>query len=411
MALQLFFLLLPAFSFAQAPSRALGLPEAYSLALARSEELAQKAESAAEAWARVDELWSAVKPQITLNGTYFYQDDSKLASNRRDKPQAGISAAQTVFTGLRDILAVRVGQAQGRSSDLDLQRAKDALYLDVAAAYLDLFDLQSELAIRRNLVGITLDRIKELKDRQKIGRTRKSEVMAAEAQLAGYEADLTMAQRRELDSQEKLRFLTGLAEALAPQPLTLAPAGPLEGFLDAARRRADVEARRRDSEAAGLSVDIARRARWPVVSFGGNYWLKRLAPLDDVDWDVSLTGSLPLYEGGRISAQTRQAEQRRRKAEQALSLALRKAELEVRTAFDDLGAGQAAVAALEKAVAAAEANARSQAEDYRLGVVTNLDVLGALNSFQQARLRLEQARDDVLLSRIRLDVAAGEAKR
>lgn len=400
----------------QAAGRPISLEEAYALALKRSEELAQRAGSVAEAWARVDEMWSAVKPAFTLRGTEFAQDTSAsggVVSNspRRDKPEAKVMLHQPLFSGLRDFLAVRVARAGGRSAELDLRRAEDLLYSDVAVAFLDQLGMDKEIAVRRSIVAITADRVRELKERERIGRTRHSEVLAAESQLAQNEADLKQALRRERDVQLKLRFLTGLEDELAPLEVPLKDALGLEDYLARARTRADVEARRLDAGAARENTTIAGRARWPLISFDGNYYLKRIGTLSDARWDLLVTGDLPLYQGGKIGAQVRQAEARARRADEVLGLALRKAELETRTAHEELVTDLAAVAALEKASELAEANAKAQAEDYRLGVVTNLDVLGALNALQQVRLRLDGARLDTRLARIQLDVASGGVPR
>jgi outer membrane protein len=391
--------------------RALTLDEAFDRALAQSEALAQQAEAAAEAWVRVDELWSAVRRSLSLVGSQLYQDQSHGAGSRTSRPDLHAAAHQPLFTGLREFLALRVAKSQGRSAELDLARAKDLLFSDVSAAYLDLFGLHRELGIRKALVEITLDRIRELKEREKIGRTRRSEVLAAQSQLAQLFAEFEQAERRELDAQETLRFLTGLPDRLVPAEAPLAPPAPLERYLESCRTRPDVEARRGDAAAAQVSVEIARRARWPAAALDGNYYFRRVGPVEDVRWDLLFSASLPLYQGGRTAAQVAQGAARRRRAEAALAQVLRKAETEVRIAYSDVQSGLSAVTAFERAVALAEANAKSQADDYRLALVTNLDVLGALNNLQQTRLRLDQARVDLVLSRIRLDAAAGALRR
>ncbi|MBI5211272.1 MAG: TolC family protein [Elusimicrobia bacterium] len=396
----------PAVEFSSA-GRAVGLQEAFELGLGRSSELAQRSQSVAEAWARVKELWAAVQPTLSFKTSEFVQD----SESSRDKPEVKVSLRQPLFTGLREFLAVRVGKARGAVAELELRRAKDLLFQDVAAAYLGLLGYHRQLAIRQALVAIISDRIRELKERERIGRTRRSEVLAAESQRAQLVADFEQAKRDELDAQESLRFLTGLSERLAPSGLPEAPEPDLEGALGRGRDRADVEARRRDLQAARESTEIVRRGRWPIASLDGSYYFKRAETQKDIRWDLTVSAELPLYQGLRTAAQVQQAVAREKTAEEALSLALRKAETEVRKAHADLRGGLATVAALERAVSLAEDNAQAQAEDYRLGLVTNLDVLGALNTLQQARLRLTAAAVDVALARVRLDVAAGDVRR
>ncbi len=55
----------------------------------------------------------------------------------------------------------------------------------------------------------------------------------------------------------------------------------------------------------------------------------------------------------------------------------------------------------------AKANAKAQAEDYRHGLVTNIDVLTSLTAVQATELRLDQARLQAFDDGVRLEVAAG----
>lgn len=398
---------------AQDPSsRALTLDEAYAAALKRSEEVAQRGETYAQVMAQVSQLWASVQPRIDAVGTQMWQDDGGGSGSfpiPTTQQTAAINARQPLFSGFREFLAVKAAKARGRSADLALTRAKQLLYQDVAAAYLDLLESRGEIATREAQVRLTEGRVKDLRGFVDLGRSRKSEVLAAEAQLAQDQADLETSRGLERVRQATLRFLTGLEGELAPAAVP-APAEPgdVKPFLDRAAARPDVQAAREDLEAAELGVSIQSRQFWPVISAEGNYYLKRPNNVfRNVKWDATLTGRLPIYAGGAIRAATREADAVRRFREQALSAAARRAELDVRSAHADVVSGAAIVRALENAAVLAEANSKAQAQDYRQGLVTNLDVLNSLASVQQTRLRLDRSRLQAYLARVRLDVAAG----
>lgn len=394
--------------------RAISLSEAFALALKRSEELARRGETVVQLDAKVSELWSAVKPRIGLLGTELVQDVPPRAAGisstftQRTREQAQLTLHQPLFAGLREYLAIRAARLQTRSAELALKRSEHLLYQDAARAYLDLLGVRREIAIREALASIMDDRIRDLRRREGLGRTRKSEVLAAESQRAQIEAELATARGRERIAQAEMRFLTGLEEDLGPRELGLPEEEPLEGLLDRAARRPDIEAARQEREVSSYRVGMARRQRWPTLNLDGNYYLRRPPGFQDqVKWDVLFSLQLPLYAGGSVGAQIREAEASRRSQDQALSLALRRSELEVRAAHQELSSALAIVKALEKAALLAQANAEAQSEDYRLGVVTNLDVLGSLNALQETRLRLNFARLEAYGSKVRLEVAAG----
>jgi len=403
-------LLLPLSAAAQ--GRPLDLAEAYRLALARSEEIAISGATYEETLAQADEVFSHVLPQVNLMGTVTFQDVPRGASGlflQRQREQGWVALHQPLFSGLREFLAYRSSKDLGRAAELRLARAKQLLYRDAARAYLDLLAAQEDIRIRGALLVITQDRVRDLKEFRKVGRARASEYLAAESQVAQQAAQLESARAAEQVAQFKLGFLTGLDERVVPSPVPAPAAVPgLEDVLSRARARPDVESRRAEASSAELNIKVASRRRWPAISLDANYFFQRPPSFtSDVKWDATLTGSLPLYSGGEIVAQTRQRRARALALRAALSESLRVAELEAKSAHQDLASSVSVTAALDNAERLAADNAKAQSDDYRLGQVTNLDVLGSLNVLQQTRLQQNAARIDAYWSRVRLEVAAG----
>lgn len=395
-----------------AAARIVPLDEAFKLALERSETLAIAGADHDLLVAEAREIKGSILPDIKLNATETIQDVPAGSSGlflQRNREQAWISAHQPIFSGFREFLAFRSARDMSEAGRLRVERARHLLYKDVVRAYLDLLGARDEIRIRGSLVEITDERLKELRQRLGVGRSRRSELLAAEAQHAQAAADLEQSRAVERAAQFSLRFLTGLEEDVEPVALSSAPAqAPLEAALARARARPDVEAQRLDAQAAERNIKVASRARWPSVGADANWYLKRPPSFtDQVKWDVAVTGTLDLFTGGRTAAVVRQQQARRDAARKRFEQAVRSAELEARTAQEDLAASATVTAALEKAAAAAEANAKAQSEDYRLGQVTNLDVLGSLNALQQARLTSSRARLDAWWARARLEVSAG----
>ncbi len=392
--------------------RFLDLAEAYKLALVRSEEIAISGATYEETLAKADEIFSRATPHINLMGSETFQDVPRGSSGlflQRQREQGWVNLHQPLFSGLREFLAYRASKDFGRAAELSLTRAQQLLYRDVARAYLDLLAAQDDIRIRGALLEITQDRVKDLQEFRRVGRARASEYLAAESQVAQQAAQLESSRAAEQVAQFKLGFLTGLEERLTPAPTPAPAAAPeLAAVLARARARPDVESRRAEVSSAEFAIKVASRQRWPTIALDANYYFQRPPSFtSDVRWDAALTGSLPLYGGGEIGAQTRQQEARLRARRAAFSEILRIAEFEVKAAHQELLASVSVTAALDNAARLAEENAKAQGEDYRLGQVTNLDVLGSLNTLQQTRLQQNAARIDAYWSRVRLEVAAG----
>ncbi len=128
--------------------------------------------------------------------------------------------------------------------------------------------------------------------------------------------------------------------------------------------------------------------------------------MQDSTWDVQLVLSIPIYSGGVFQSRVREADSQRTQAELGASQIRRQAEQEIRSVYQSVGFDRAQLSALETATDAARKNYEAQLRDYRLGLVTNLDVLQALTTYQENLRALDRARYATKLDYIRLQAAA-----
>ena len=393
--------------------RALTLSEAVELAVRKSESLGARREAAAEARAATRDLLSEVLPRFTLNGTVQVQEEGTGNSDvartltERTREEAWAAVEQPIFSGFRDRKAYQALKSVAAARDLETTDEEIRVRLRAAEAFLDVLFRQKELDTRRAVARVSRERVSELESRAKLGRSRRSELLAARAQLARLEAQIFAAEGREKASQERLRALTGLTDRLrltAPPARALPDGVSLEASL---QERPDVAALRRLVEAARLSVSVAARERFPDIDVTGRYFLKREGVQEDIHWDALFQAEMPVWDSGGITARTRVARARLRAAELLYAEALSEAEYELGAARADHAALERSLGALEEAVAASERNVRAQSEDYRLGVVDNLNVLDSLTSHQETRLLRDETDVDVQRARLRVLAAAG----
>lgn len=393
---------LAAQEFSTSSMRAITMGGTCSLALARSEELAAAAEGVAQLDAAERQLAAGFRPSFDFNAALTKQQNSDAAS------RGYFSAAYNLYSGMRDYVSVKAASSRSGAARLDLERARQRLYLSAAQAYLNLLAAQREAVIRAGQLAVTARRIAELETRAAIGRSRRSEVVSARSQLAQDKAGYLAALSDERLAQQALRFMTGLEEDLAPAEIARRDGAPLADYLALVRSRPDVEARRLAAQSYGYLAELQERVALPTLDLAANYFVLRdPMPAPESRWDAGAFLRVPLYTGGALKAGRDAAYAARRAAGLALDLALRQALSEVRSAHDELGYALRQEQTLAEALVLAEENARYQAEDYRLGLVNNLEVLAALNTAQQTRLALSQAQAGACLALIRLETAAG----
>ena len=118
---------------------------------------------------------------------------------------------------------------------------------------------------------------------------------------------------------------------------------------------------------------------------------------------------MPIFDGGLIAGQIHQNHEMVRQERLNVEQLQRTADQDTRTAYVNFNASVAQVVVLREAALLAAKDFEAQVDDYRRGVVTNLDVLTALQDYQTARIQLHDANMQARLNLINLHVAAGMA--
>lgn len=387
------------------------LADCYRLALRQSEEISLRQELVAEAEAHFQQSLSGILPKVSFSSVDKRQDgagDSPFT--RRYLPERRFVFSQPLFSGFKEFAAMRGAKAEKRQREQMKARAEQLLLVDVSDAYHILLEEREEIRILDAVRQILRDRIRELEGREQIGRSRPAERVAVQAQMYRVEAEWELAQSRETVAAHLLEFLTGLdavGDLAEPSP-TLPAAGSEETALAKAGARPDVKAAEQAVEIARLQVKVARGKFFPTVGADGNYYVDRSGAAKEVAWDASFNVDVPIFQGGSAMGAAKEAESGARQAEILLAQARRRAGREIRDAYAQYDTTLARTRALTKALEATEENYQLQAEEYRRHLVSNLEVLSAVQTLQDARRELIRALYEARRLYWKLKAAAGE---
>lgn len=395
------------------------LSQCVAWAQEESETLAlQQAEIDLQA-ARYREALGAFFPSLHFQFTDTFQDVSGVnnsnnnsgsgnTSTRRERPEAKLHLRQPLFSGFREFNAMRGYEAGGRQQRLLHRRVANQLYLDVAQVFYTVVLLEQDLADVRALSGLMDERLRELRGRIRLGKSRDSELLTVESQSAVIKAELEEIAGNILVARQALSFLTGRDMALSPLADGLEPGdpGPVENYTVRAASRTDVLAEREALEVQRHTLNFARGAYWPTADVAGNYYLKRVGNQEPIDWDVIFSLDVPIFQGGAARAQVRAAKLLLRQAELRLRRAARNAESEIRTAHLTLKRTMTRTQNLREASEKARRSYTLQTREYRLGLVNNLDVLSALDALTTTERAYDRARFQAKIDWLQLKLAA-----
>ena len=393
-----------------AAAEALTLDDYFAQALVRSEVVAAQNELIQQAEERYRQAGAALYPTIDGVASYTWQDRGALNTtiSPTRQPNARLALTQPLFRGFREFAAKRQTQALVGAQSEDYRQARTQLFKDVAQNFYDVLALEQDLKNFDEQINQHLDREKELRDRVRIGRARAGETLTVQSTISTLRAQVEQLQAQLGAVRAAFAFLSGLPATTPLRDTEVLPANPdpIETYLARLEWRPDVKAARQRLTAAQENITVTRGAQRPALDLNANRYLERAGNLKSVDWDVQLALTIPLYAGGGLQSQVREALSRSTQAELGLSQARRLAEQEIRAAYQSVGFDRSRLEALEQATAAARKNHEAQRRDYRLGLVTNLDVLQALTALQENQRALDRARYTAKLDYLKLEAAA-----
>ncbi|HMN20633.1 MAG TPA: TolC family protein [Ottowia sp.] len=164
------------------------------------------------------------------------------------------------------------------------------------------------------------------------------------------------------------------------------------------------EQKLRQQDAAGKpTLDLVAQASHQRIGGHGDFGSARNRAVDGL---VGVQLNIPLYTGGMLTAQAREAAERVGQARAELDLAREEVRQQVRAAWQGLQVGATRITALEDSLTANRARLDATRLGLEVGDRTTLDVLNAENDLAAAELALAQARVDQVLNRLRLALLA-----
>jgi outer membrane protein len=389
------------------------LESSFRAAVSRTETIGIDVELINQAEERYRQAIGAILPNVSMVGSYLRQQvpDNTTSSSLypAGQPLLKLQATQPLFRGFREFSGLKQNKRLTEASQQDERQARVALFNDVVLNFYSVLQLERTLYNYESEIKAYEDRIKELRQRIRIGRSRVSEVLTVEAALAGLKAQIESAKGQLQVAREMYAFLTGLPQDTPlrdDQPL-LRRIAPIDYYANGVEDRPDVKANAIRLSAAEESLSIAKGGYLPTLDFTGNYYIHRYGATENVRWDVQFLATLPLYAGGTIDSSVRQAASQIHQTDLNLSLSRRQASEQVRASYQTYTADRQQVEALTSSKLANERNLKAEMSDYRLGLVTNLDVLNALISYQESERALDQQIYTAKLDYFRLENAAG----
>ncbi len=325
-----------------------------------------------------------------------------------------LQITQPVYSGGRTLAQTRQAINTVQATRAQTLAVETSVFQAVAQAYLDVVRDQALVEVDRNNVAVLRQQLEATQDRFRVGEVTRTDVAQAESSLAQAIGTLTAAEGTLRQSQAEYVRAVGQppGRLLLPRERPTLPATREEAQTLAADNNFNVISANFSELAARDNIAVVRGQLLPQISIVGTL-ARAEAPSITFTNALENTGTIaaqmtiPLYEGGAIYSQTRQAEQTVGQRRSQVDDARRAAVQTATDSWETLKAARASIASFAAAVRAAQIALQGIQQEALVGTATTLDVLVQNQQLLTTQEQLIVAEHDSALAEFNLAASIG----
>jgi outer membrane protein len=338
-----------------------------------------------------------------------------------DNQSLTITATQPIYRK-ENFVIYEQSKLQVAQADSQFIIAAQDLILRVAQAYLDILTAQVNLEVAEAQKKAISEQLEQAKRNFEVGTTTIVDTYEAQARF-----DLTTSQeiaaKNQLEvAQRTLQQIIGhmpddlvRPKDTAYELLNLKYANMQDWITVAEQNNLALKVQQSVYEIAKQDVERAKAGHYPTLDLVAIYSDQKGVggtitgrPIDLTSREIGIQVSFPLFQGFAVQSRVREALAIQERVFQELNNTRRNSVLQVSQQYLNVTNGIAQVKALKQALLSSRSQLDSTKLGQEVGVRTEVDVLNAQQLYYSARRDLAQARNNFLMSKLRLEAEAGE---
>jgi outer membrane protein len=324
-----------------------------------------------------------------------------------------LTLTQPIFNGFQTRNTIRQAESAVQAGRASLENTEQSVLLDAATAFFDVIQDRQIVTLRENDVSFLGEQVRAAQDRFEVGEGTRTDVSQAEARQATAQSALNFARANLAASEARFQQFTGLtprslradinAERLIPPTLEAAVEIGQQGHPAIFASLFDVDT-------ATFNVKTLEGQFLPSVNVVGQVG-RTYNQGDGVNIQdqasIGLNVDVPIYQGGRVSAQVRQAKEQLGTARIQVDFVRDQVRQNTVAAWAAYIASVRTIFSSRTGVFAAQLALQGVIEEQRVGQRTTLDVLDAQRDVITAQVTLVQSERDKEVAAFTLLAAVG----
>ncbi len=312
---------------------------------------------------------------------------------------------------------VQLSQSDNRiaQAEAEYRAEQQNLIVRITEAYFNILSAQDNLDFTVSEQTAIERQLEQAKQRFNVGLIAITDVYEAQAGYDQAVADQIEAANLLDDNKEALREIIGDNEAsllvlgsevnfLPPQPNDIKEWGEI-----AKNNNVNIIAALNQLEVAKKNIAIQQSGHLPTLDIVANYNTQDVNSTFGLRGDTQSVGlqlNVPLFQGGQVYSQSKQAQYDFEIAKENLLSTRRRVKRQLRNAFRDVISSLSRTRALKATVASSESSLEASEAGFEVGTRTMVDVLTEQGNLYRAKRDYSRSRYDYLINGVKLKQAA-----
>jgi outer membrane protein len=338
----------------------------------------------------------------------------------------GVDLKQNLFRW-ENWVALQRADAQVAQAEADYQAAQQDLMSRVAQRYFDVLASQDDLDAQEGALASVNRQLEQAEKRYEVGLIAITDVQEVRASHDSSAAAVIAAKRQVASAKEFLREITGdlfdtLARPIEPFELTNPDPVNEDRWVEMAlQQNLSLVSSRLAADIARENVSSARGGHFPSLDLVASGYKLNVdgtsinsdgtpygnSSIDQNQRSIGIQLTFPLYSGGMVSSQVRQAVYQHRAAKERVERVARQTEHDARDSYLGVLSEISRVKALRRAVESNTTALNATEAGYEAGTRTAVDVVESRRLWIQAQTDYSRSRYDYMINVLKLQQAAG----
>ncbi len=388
-------------------------------------------------------------PSLNASSNYSYsfgraldQTTYEFTDQEINSISANVSSGVLLFNGFQKKNSIEQNRINLMASYEDVQKIKNDISLNIAAAYLQILFSQELLLVAQNQLEITSQQVNRTQKMVDAGKLARGSALEIQAQYAAEELNVVNAEnqlqlaylnlQQMLDLQYDPVFHITVPDLPVPGDSMLL-LNVMDVYGTAQEIMPQIKATEYNLESSRLDLDIAKGMRYPSLNLSGNYstgfsdirekvidtdpvtnlpiygkypFFEQIN--DNLSVGISLGLNIPIFNGGQVNAAVSNARIGIENARLELQNTKNNLYRDIQQAYADALAALKKYESTEKALTSMEESFTYTEKKFEVGLVNTVDYNTSKNQLTMTQSDLLQAKYDFIFKTKILNFYKGE---